>query len=182
VGGRGAGTELIGERALLHLFGEITYRVKNLRSLSECCIPRPTRTMASRCGDTFPFGCFWLKSQTQGLATNPGLHRPSDLSWSLHRPWLLQRFYPTIQCNCSSCPRTTGYRKSKIFRTDLRSGRVSAQATREARTPACYPLSHLLRPERKSCMRDIMKWVHVNYPWAVSSIFHQLYMSYSKNI
>jgi hypothetical protein len=58
VGGRGAGTELIGERALLHLFGEITYRVKNLRSLSECCIPRPTRTLASRCGDTFPFGCF----------------------------------------------------------------------------------------------------------------------------
>jgi hypothetical protein len=48
--------------------------------------------------NTFAFGYLDFKVRPGDPATNSGLHRQSNLPRSLHRPWLLQSFYRTIQC------------------------------------------------------------------------------------
>jgi hypothetical protein len=72
------------------------------------------------------FWLFWLWSETWDPATNPGLHRQSNLPQSLHRPCLLQSFIWLYSAELATGPRTEGYRGSQFFRTNRRSGRASS--------------------------------------------------------
>jgi hypothetical protein len=94
----------------------------------------------------FCFWLFWLQSQTRDPVTNPGLHKQSNLPQSLHRPWLLQSFYPTIQCHCSACNvlQDAGLQKNQFFRTNCRFGKASNLGHLRG-MQWCYPFSHPLR-------------------------------------
>jgi hypothetical protein len=80
-------------------------------------------------------------------ATNPGLHRQSNLPQSLHRPWLLQSLLSnyTVQLQClrraATC-RVTG--KAGFF--SLIVGLYDPQIPAHSRgTQRCFPLSPPLR-------------------------------------
>jgi hypothetical protein len=90
------------------------------------CIPRPTRTQASRYGNTFAFGyCIDFKVGP-GRRDKPGAAQtvPPQSSHIL----TTANLNPTIKCNCGACEvppdRAQGYRTSNFFRTNCRSGRA----------------------------------------------------------
>jgi hypothetical protein len=52
-----------------------------------------------------------------GPGGKPGSAETVQAPQSLHRPWLLQSFYPTLQFNCGACdvPPDAGLHKKSIF-------------------------------------------------------------------
>jgi hypothetical protein len=80
-----------------------------LMNTLRCGIPLPTRTQATRCGNTFAFVCFDFRVR---LGTD-SLTSPEVSTDYL----LLQFFYPAIQCNCSACnvPPDAGLQKRATF-------------------------------------------------------------------
>jgi hypothetical protein len=58
----------------------------------------------------------------QGPGKGLHMHRQSNLPPSLHRPWMLQSLYPTIQC-LQRAPGRSVTEKSQLFHTYRRSSR-----------------------------------------------------------
>jgi hypothetical protein len=104
------------------------FRADKLTKTFPCGIPHPTRTQATRCGNTFAYGCFdfGVRPGTWRGSALSGLHRQSNLPQSLHRPWLLQSFYPIIQCNCGACNVPSDARHIPLTK-----GRITQQSSPE---------------------------------------------------
>jgi hypothetical protein len=142
-----------------------------------------TRNQASRCGNTFTFGCFDFKvkpgtqQQTRVCKDSP---TSFEVSTDLGYCKVFIRLYSAIAV-FATCPRTQGCR---FFRTNCRSGRASNLGHSR-----CYPISHPLRLSKrgyaaklaqngavhKSKLYSLNWW---NFPYVVATLVDSLCMKF----